>query len=142
MSRHFTSHENLCSNDFTSFDSRRLAAEKSHKNAATMKKNVHIRQWKKNIEHDSWREGNEGRAEIIALPCETSRGYNTASGELELGCAYGKCVFQRKVIPVNLYFKHFRAEVFRRKMPPSVYESKMDQVVLSSRRVSKLKFKS
>lgn len=37
-----------------------------------------------------------GRAEIIALPCETSRGYNTASGEL--GCAYSKYVFQREVI--------------------------------------------
>lgn len=61
---------------------------------------------KRTLEHDSWRERNEGRAEIIALPCETSRGYNTASGEL--GCAYGKCVFQRKVILANLYLKYFR----------------------------------
>lgn len=53
---------------------------------------------------DGWREGSGGRAEIIAHPCETFGGYNTASGEL--GCAYGKRVFQRKVR------SHESAEIF------------------------------
>lgn len=43
ISQHFARHENSCSNDFRSFDSRRLAAEKSYKNTPVpVKKKMYI----------------------------------------------------------------------------------------------------